>query len=474
MCSFIAVLATDRFGDAHGICLAVCAGLLIIVTTGCRNDVASSIPDVDNREINVADDSQTGQIPDIDLDDIDEAVADAIRGAMKRVRQLPDSANSWGHLGMVLLAHDFRVPAAECFSHAGNLDPNEPRWPLFQARAIKPAQPLTAIPLMERAISLFPNSSARPDASVLRLQLAELLIGRNLLDKATQHIQKVLASDAKNARAHYEMGRLAFLKSDFPGCLEQLHRAESLGAVRKQGILLAAEAHRRLGDVQAADEQRARAAKMSKSTWPDPYSQQVAKLRTGLKARLVRAEYLYTRQEFDKSINMLEKTIRDYPESHWARVLLARALIRLRRLAEAEKTLTEALELSPDSVEAHFRMGVSLQLQQKYRDASKSFEQSLQYKPDFAMAHKNLGFCQINLGDFDAAVASLHRAVESQPDFIEGWMTLGQAEEKRGNIEQARQAYQKALALKPDNGAIRERLRLLDVDASFDPSDLEP
>ena len=477
------IRSLPRFGNDPAFYCAVCTGLLITVTAGCRDDVARSTPSGDVAERaarreqdadTTADDSQPFRIPEINLENIDAAVADAIRGAMQNVRQSRTSADRWGHLGMVLLAHDFRAPAAVCFAHAGELNPNEPRWPLFQARAIRVSQPLHAIPLMEKALALFPNTSARADVLVLRLQLAELLIERDLLDEAAEQIQMVLTLDAENARAHYETGRLAFLKNDFAGCLKHLQRAESLGAIRKQGALLAAEAQRRLGDVKAADEQRARAARLSKSTWPDPFSQQLAKLRTGLKARLVRAEFLYAQQKIDDSIDLLEKTIVDYPESQWARILLARALIRLRRLAEAEQALTDALELSPDSVEAHFRMGVTLQLQQRYREAAKWFEQALQLKPDFAMAHKNLGFCHINLGELDAAVASLYRAVESQPDFTDGWKMLGKAEESRGNVAQARQAYQKALALDPDNHAIRESLRLLDVDATFDPSDLDP
>jgi tetratricopeptide (TPR) repeat protein len=421
-----------------------------------------------------ADDSQLLRLPSIDLESIDHAVAAAIQEALNAVQQSPNSAERWGRLGMVLLAHDFRGRAAECFDRAGQLDSREPRWPHFRARAIRVSQPLQAIPLMEEAISLCVDKSKRTEALTLRLQLAELLIDRNFLDEATPQIKQVLAMDTQNARAHYELGRLAFLEGDFAGCLEELGRAESLGAVSKQGCLLAAEAHRRLGDVQVAEQQRARAAKLPKAKWPDPFLTEVTKLRTGLKARLTMAEYLYGQQKVQASINVLEPTIQAYPDSSWARILLARALIRLRRLSEAEKVLTEALELSPDSVEAHFRMGVTLQLQQRYREASKWFENALQFKPDFAMAHKNLGFCRINLGEFDAAVASVRRAVECQPDFVEGWKTLGQAEEKRGNIEQARLAYQKALTLEPEDRALRERLRLLDVDATFDPSDLEP
>ena len=476
-CSAKAILSGPNSCDTgYKIGLAVCVGLLVLAISGCRDEgTAPGVGVSDTRGHDakqVARGPQPRTLPEIDLENIDNAVATAIREAMNSVRKTPDTAQNWGHLGMVLLAHDFRAPAAECFGHACQLNPNDARWPLFHARAIRTAEPLKAIPLMEKALALFPDSY--PEALVLRLQLAELLIERHSLDKAVAQVQNVLALDDQNARAYYNLGRLRFLKDDFAGCLESIRRAEALGVTRKQGALLAAEAHRRLGDHQSADARRARAERLpSKSSWPDPFDQQLAQLRTGLKGQLSRAEYLYAQNKIDESKVLLKKTIADYPDSTWARILLARALIRQRQLAKAEQTLAEALELSPESVEAHFRMGVTFQLRQQYQEALPWFEQALRYKPDFAMAHRNLGFCLVNLGDFEAAAVSLHRAVESQPDFLDGWSLLGQIEEKRGKVEQARQAYQKALTLEPDNSEIRNRLRLLDVDTTVDPSDLD-
>src|SRR5689334_16462431 len=57
--------------------------------------------------------------PALDLRGVDPAAGEAIGAASDRVRREPDPAASWGRLGMVLLAHDFFLPAAACLEQAG-------------------------------------------------------------------------------------------------------------------------------------------------------------------------------------------------------------------------------------------------------------------------------------------------------------------------------------------------------------------
>ena len=71
--------------------------------------------------------------PEVDLAGIDPAIKKAIEEARSKVIAEPDSAQAWGRLGMVLITHDFRLPAAFCLEQAERLDPAEVRWPYFQA-----------------------------------------------------------------------------------------------------------------------------------------------------------------------------------------------------------------------------------------------------------------------------------------------------------------------------------------------------
>ena len=103
MHSSLTIRPIPHFGNDQ-VRLAVCAGLLITVTGGCRDDAAPA-GDVSKTATShqtgsdtAADDSRPFQVPDIDLENIDDAVAVAVRGAVQRVRQSPISAGRWGHL----------------------------------------------------------------------------------------------------------------------------------------------------------------------------------------------------------------------------------------------------------------------------------------------------------------------------------------------------------------------------------------
>src|SRR5262245_53003243 len=61
--------------------------------------------------------------PQLDLHDVEPGLAEAVKTARRGVEQAPRSAAAWGHLGMVLRAHDFNVEANRCFAQAEKLDP---------------------------------------------------------------------------------------------------------------------------------------------------------------------------------------------------------------------------------------------------------------------------------------------------------------------------------------------------------------
>src|SRR5207302_11227917 len=75
----------------------------------------------------------THEPPVVDLQGVEPRVAAAIEEARASVNHSPASAESWGRLGMVLLAHQFWEEARRCFVEAERLNRAEPRWPYFQA-----------------------------------------------------------------------------------------------------------------------------------------------------------------------------------------------------------------------------------------------------------------------------------------------------------------------------------------------------
>jgi tetratricopeptide (TPR) repeat protein len=397
------------------------------------------------------------QPPTVDLAGVDPSVARAIERAMEAVGKSPTEASVWGQLGMTLLAHEFSSQAVECFVQAAARDPDDPRWPYLHARSIILMSPTSAVPLLERAATL---AGHEPEAPCLRL--VELLLELNERDAAQRHLETFLQHNSSSARAQLAQGRLYFLQGDYAACLASLDQAAKHGGARKSVGVLMAEALRRLGQPETAELRRREADQMSEPSWPDPYFDHVSQLRTGLKAQLVRSDQLFGQGKIDESIRLLERTIGDYPESDWARILLARALIRERRLGEAERVLAEALKLAPQSVEAQFRMGVTHHLGGRHREAAEWFRKAVQGKPDFAMGHFNLGYCLAQLGDADGAITAYRTAVRCQPDLYDAHAALGDLLARQGKSQEAIEHLELALMLKPgDAWATKRREQLM-------------
>src|SRR5262249_9190639 len=104
--------------------------------------------------------------PSLGAADIDPAVLKVVEAARSTVSQSPHSAEAWGRLGMLFKAHSFVWEANACFVRAGQLDPNDPRWPYHQAIELAERDPEAAVAKLERAALLCGNS---PDAPRLRL-----------------------------------------------------------------------------------------------------------------------------------------------------------------------------------------------------------------------------------------------------------------------------------------------------------------
>jgi tetratricopeptide (TPR) repeat protein len=313
--------------------------------------------------------------------------------------------------------------------------------------------------------------------SAPRLTLVETLLELYELDAASTHLDALLREDALNARARFARGRLLFMRDDHQGCLTQLEallswlqKNQQLVGRTKGVELLMAESLRRLGRADEAESRRKLAMQRSEARWPDPIMDEVNTHKTGLKADLVDADLLYGRKQYDKSIALLRKTVKAYPDSLWAHILLARALIRTGapdskqpdredRLAEAQQLLDAALKIDPQSVEAQFRLAVALGYEGKIQEAAGWYEKAIELKPDFTMAHYNLANCRLKQSNIDGTIEALQGAVRSQPDFVDGRFLLGYYLFRQGRYAESEPHVRAANQLKPNDPKIRRLLQ---------------
>lgn len=109
-------------------------------------------------------------------------------------------------------------------------------------------------------------------------------------------------------------------------------------------------------------------------------------------------------------------------------VALGDAYYRLGRLGQARETLLAALELDPDSPEAHNNLGVVYLAQKRSAAAEVEFREAIRHRPHYGSAHANLGVLLLSAGRAAEAVERFETAIShGQPGLEELLETAQQA-----------------------------------------------
>jgi tetratricopeptide (TPR) repeat protein len=376
--------------------------------------------------------------PAVDLAGVDPAVAAAVEVGLAKVRAAPRSADAWGRLGMILVAHDFRDAALACFAEAERLDAQEPRWPHYQGVALSLGNPEAAVPKLRRAADLCGDNPAAP-----RLLLADVLLGLGRLDEAADEYRRLLARDGRNAWAHLGLARVAAAQDRPQESLAELDKAAAGRHCRKAVHTLRAQVLERLGQKGAAAELRRAAALPEAPGWPDPYVEQIEELQTGEHAALKRAGRLINQGRVGEGTRLLRQTIRDYPDSYGAWLMLGQGLLKGQDFADAEQALRQAVRLAPAPADARYYLGVALLEKGDSRAAADCFREAARLKADHALAYYQLGRCLVRLEDRAGAVTAFRDAVRCKPDFADAHAELGElllGERREEALEHLRQA----------------------------------
>jgi tetratricopeptide (TPR) repeat protein len=388
---------------------------------------------------------RTVEPPSLEASDVDPAVMRAIQAARLAVVQSPHAAERWGRLAMIFKAHGFSSEANACFVQAEQLDPHEPRWSYHQAIELAERDPDMAIAKLQKAIESFDRSAEAP-----RLRLGELLLRQGRFDPAEQQFRQLLLEHPGQARAHLDVARLAVERGELQASLSHLHYAMADKRTQKASCILAAEVQQRLGNLAAAEQQRRRAAQLPEDPpWPDPYLDEIVRLRTGKQVGLARADRLLSQERFSDAIALLRDIVRDYPDSDWAWLLLGRAFLGRKELPAAEEALRKAASLASASIEVQFYLGVVLLLREDPRAAATYFRRATEIKPDFAEAHHNLGYCLLRQGDQTGAIEAFRRAVLCKPNYSDAHRDLGDMLAQKGQLAESLAHLRYALQLNP-------------------------
>jgi tetratricopeptide (TPR) repeat protein len=372
------------------------------------------------------------------LEDVE--VRHAIEKARAKVLDNPQSADAWGRLGMTLLAQQFQREADHCFAEAARLDPNDARWPFARGQIALKRDPDRALPLFRQALHAAANASPR-QLSEVRLPLAEALLERGELDESEELFQEERRRNPNDPRAMFGLGLIAAQRGDTRSAMELLTAARASKQARKRATAQLAALARRTGDDAAADRYEKEAADLPDDpSWSDPFLDRVMQLRVGELRLEHDANELANQHRYAEAAELWLSQLRQRRTCQ----ACTSAGINLARLGDYDHALPllhEALDLDPNSPQAHFMLALALfaraekewqqspdsaSAKQGFRDSIPHARRATQLKPDYAQAYLFWGLAHKHLGEPADAISPLRRGVACQPNSLELQLALGE------------------------------------------------
>lgn len=150
---------------------------------------------------------------------------------------------------------------------------------------------------------------------------------------------------------------------------------------------------------------------------------------------------------------------------------LGAALRQQGKIDEALATYRRALDIAPESGDAHFGLGIVLAQQRRFAEAEARYREAMRLSPDVEQIPTNLGALFADQGRWEDAVGAYETALHVNPYYPDARFNLAVALEELGRLEEARTAYEDVIRLTPTSISARINFgillaRLGDRDAS--------
>jgi tetratricopeptide (TPR) repeat protein len=338
-----------------------------------------------------------------------DAYASLTRNVEEGSTTTPGLAAAYGHLGMLLMAAEYRDEAEVCFVDAQLLAPDDVRWPYYLAHSYKArGQTAKSLAAFERALMLQPNDQAT------LVWLANAYLDQGKPEAAEPLLMRALAQQPQSAPALFGLGRAALARSDYAGAVPHLEQALSLDPRSVAVHYPLAMAYRGLGEMDKAE----------------------AHMRQRGPGEL---------RPRDPLMLELESVL----ESAVAYEVRGAKALDDRDWAAAAASFRKGVELAPSEPSLHHKLGTALFMNGDARGAVEQFEQALRLSPRFAKAHYSLGVLMGSNGRSDKAIEHLSAAVRDDPSYVEARLRLADVLRGSGRLAPALAQYEQAATLDP-------------------------
>jgi tetratricopeptide (TPR) repeat protein len=237
-----------------------------------------------------------------------------------------------------------------------------------------------------------------PNLTKAEIKLIQLLAGVNQLDKAKEHVEKILQREPNNAEAYSSRAMILIREKNPDEALVQAKKALEL----QPGLVTASAAVASIymdSDPEKAEQALAESMKLN----PDDI---------GL--RVIQIQVLSKHNKTEEVIAAFKALIAKKPDELGYTVELANYYIEHQRLDDAEALLREAIKQKPDNDDAKLRLVEFLGKQRKPEIAIAQLEQYVAADPDSYKLSAALARVYAGGGQIDKALETYQRTVDKK------------------------------------------------------------
>jgi tetratricopeptide (TPR) repeat protein len=157
--------------------------------------------------------------------------------------------------------------------------------------------------------------------------------------------------------------------------------------------------------------------------------------------------------QYDNSIAALQQAVGLDPRDERSRIALADVLVAAGRATEAERALKEAIQMSPESGQAHYRLGQLYRTESLLPAAIEELERAATLNPLVGQdyLYETIGGLYVNQASFDAAVAAYGKRIDANPNNAEAHRKLGEIYFLQGRHDEALTEFTVTELLNPAN-----------------------
>lgn len=362
------------------------------------------------------------EIPATDLTLVSDKARSVIEKAQQRVKDRPRSSESWGQLGLVLLAHQFDRDARLCFQQAARLGPEEFRWHYYCGLASAAENRPFAIASFRRACEL------RPDESIAHARLGELLLASDAIEAAEDHLQRAaVLSKVPSPRTLQALARVKLLRKRLPEAQSLIEQALQQEPESRMLLEVLARIQQKQGNRDAA---RTTIQFMQQLPdfplpWYDPWAAAALRLQADSDKTQSDIRQLIERDNLVAATARLQQVLSDSDDASPAMWLqLADLLRQSDRREEALELLREFRNRFPDHTRGLMRLGVLQAEQGDWESAVEAFSRVTEIMPDNFQAFFNLAQCRLRTGEVSLAGTALRNALAIIPESCEARLLM--------------------------------------------------